>query len=263
MKIWKGLLKKEWLLMKDWFYKMIIATVLLTFVLPVLAELYLNNSINFLSEGFTLSSSLWLILNFLMPAIIIMISLRKESERLDIWLHSPVPIFKLFGAKIVFSIMTGAVNYLISLVLITTLFSVRISPIQLMFDSDVLGFMLLFLSVLFFASIMLMFIALFYHVLYLVLQPYTKKLTTVVTFGILVLSMWLEKIVTTSPIYQKISTFGKFWTISENRYYLMEEVTYLTVDDSLFYVGEVLLSLTFAGILFVVASVLFEKKVRL
>ncbi|AOV06428.1 hypothetical protein [Sporosarcina ureilytica] len=263
MNRWKGLFKKEWLLMNGWFYATMIATVLLAFIFPVLATLYLDTSSNLLSEGFIFLAPIWLILNVFIPTIILMVSLGKESRRPDIWLHSPASVFQLFSAKLFFSMMTGAVNFLISLILITALFSFRIQPIQFVFDNHTQDFWILFLSVMFFASIMLLFIGLFFHVLYLVLLPYTKKFTTAITFGILILFVWLEKIVTALPVYQKTSTFGKFWSVSESRFHLVEDATYFRVDESFLYVGEILLSVTFAGILFVVASVLFEKKVRL
>lgn len=263
MKKWNGLFMKDWMLMRGWFYASVAATVLLAFVLPIVAVFYLDTSSNLLSEGLMFSSPFWLVLNVFTPTIILVVSLGKELGSPDIWLHSPVSVFELFGAKVLFSIITGVINFLLSLLLVTILFSFRWEPIQIVFDIDMINVWVLFMGIMFFASIMLVFLVLFFRVLYIVLRPYTRKLTPAVLFCFIFLLSWLEKTVTSTQLYQKVSETGKIGSVSDMRFDLVEETTYFTVSASNFYVGETLLHLVFAGLLFIIAAVLFERKVRL
>lgn len=263
MKKWKGLMIKEWLLMKHWVYTMLGMAVLLTLILPIVVMLYVDSTPSLLSTGFIALAPLWLFSTLLTPAILLMVSLGKESTRPDIWLHSPISIYELFGVKTLFAVLVGVGNLVLSFVLLMVTFSVRLQPFGMFYEPGTVKFWFIFSTVLLFAAMMIMCIGLFFRVVYLVIRPITKKFSMVLTFGLLVLYIWIGNIVINSSVYVKVSSFGNFGKIRENRFELAGDTAYFTVDGSFFYVGEILLSIGFAGLLFVASALLFEKKVRL
>lgn len=254
---------KEWLLMRSWTYATAIFTGLFTFIIPVFITLYFSISTSQFNEGFNALSLFWFVAIMFIPAIILMVSLGKEAERSDIWLHSPNSIFTLFGVKVFFASLVGVLNLLLSGIFLFLLFSVKLQPLRMVFEGDTLYFWLLFLPVLFIISMILMCIGLLFRVIYLVMRPRTKKMTGLITSIALVLFVWgVNKIIATE-IYQKVSKVGKIGSVSESYFYLGDESSYLWVDESLFYLGEMILSFGYASLLFIVASLLFERKVRL
>ncbi len=263
MKVWQGLLMKERLLMRGWFYATIAFMTLLTFVLPVFLTLYFKFSSNEIKEGFTAITIFWFLFVIFIPAIILMVSVGKEVERPDIWLHSKNTIFTLFGVKTLYASFVGAVNIVISSIFIILLYTVHLEPFRLVLSEANLLFWLLFLISLFFLSIILMMVGLLFRVVYLILRPYTKKITGLLTLGLLFFLAWVAEKLSSSKIYQEIATFGKIGNVSESQFYLGDESSYLWIDASLFYVGEIVLNIGFASLLFITAALLFEKKVRL
>lgn len=263
MNIWKGLLMKEWLLMRGWTYVTLIFTGMFTFFIPIFITLYFSVSVSQFNEGFNALSIFWFMAILFIPAIILMVSLGKEAERSDIWLHSPNSIFTLFGVKVFFAGLIGMLNLLLSAFFLMLLFSVKLQPYRLVFEGDTLYFWLLFLPSLFIISIIIMCIGLLFRVIYLVMRPRTKKLTSSITFVSLFLFIWVSNKIIATEIYQKVSKVGKIGSVSESYFYLGDESSYLWVDESLFYLGEIILSFGYASLLFIAASLLFERKVRL
>lgn len=263
MKVWQGLLMKERLLMRGWFYATIAFMTLLTFVLPVFLTLYFKFSSNEIKEGFTAITIFWFLFVIFIPAIILMVSVGKEVERPDIWLHSKNTIFTLFGVKTLYASFVGAVNILISSFFIVLLYTVHLQPFRLVLGEGTLRFWFLFLISIFFLSVILMVVGLLFRVVYLILRPYTKKITGIITFGLLFLFVWVVEKISNSSIYQEISMFGKIGSLSGSRFYLEDESSYLSIDATLFHIGEIVLNIGFASLLFITAALLFEKKVRL
>lgn len=263
MNKWRGLLIKEWFLTKHWIYATFVLNVLLTFVLPVMVTLYLPSTVTLVSEGFTWLSPFWLLAVVMTPTIIFMMSLGKEARRPDICLHSPSSIYVLFGMKSLFSIIVGVVNLCISLVLLMGTLSLRIAPFGFVYESGTFQFWLVYMGVLFLATIMIMFVGLFFYVVYLVIRPFTKKFSMVVTFGLLLGYLWIGSWVVNSSVYITITRIGKFGAVKENRFNLAGEGFYFSVNESVFYAGQILLNIGLASLLFIAAALLFEKKARL
>lgn len=263
MNKWKGLLIKEWFLMKRWVYATFVLNVLLTFVLPMVVTLYLRSKITLVSEGFTWLSPFWLLAVVMTPTIILMMSLGKEAVRPDIWLHSPSSVYELFGLKSLFSVIVGVANLCISLGLLMGTLSLRIAPFGFVYESGTFQFWLVYMGILFLAMIMIMCVGLFFSVIYLIIRPFTKKFSIVLTFGLLLGYLWIGNKVVNSSVYLTISRMGKFGAVKESRFNLADESIYFSVNESAFYVGQILLSIGLAGLLFIVAALLFEKKVRL
>lgn len=259
----KGLFMKEWFFMRGWAYAVLIFSVLLTFIIPISLTIYFSDSLAALNGALASILFLGVAFSIFIPALILMASLGKEAERPDIWLHSPSSIFTLFGVKALFASLVGAVNMIISAVFFTFLLMIELEPFQLALEETPLRFWFIFFTGLFLIALILMCIGLLFRVIYLVMKPYTGRMTKYLTFGALLLFVWIIDKITNSSPYQKISTFGKIGEASGSQFSLGEDSLTLWVDESLFYIGETFLSIGFASLLFIGSALLFEKKVRL
>ena len=110
MKQWNGLMKKEWVAMKGWLYGTVGASILITLVIPYVVPMFLEGNVDALISGLI---PFWILVSLILPVFVILSSLKKEMGHPDIWLHSPVSIFKLFGSKAVFAALVGVVNLLL------------------------------------------------------------------------------------------------------------------------------------------------------
>ena len=200
MKQWNGLLKKEWVAMKGWFYGTIVASILLIFVLPFIFTLFFGGGADSLEVFLSPILLFGALLGVFMPSIILLVGFGKETDRPDIWLHSAGSIFKLFGSKVIFAAFVGAVNLVIfTLLLLLQLgFTKEVSGIK--FNGEFIGNGGLVLLFLFFASLMMMCIALLFRVFFLVIKPYTKKLTLPILGVCFVVAASVESKITGSAI---------------------------------------------------------------
>lgn len=257
MKQWNGLLKKEWVGMKGWVYGLLGASVFFIFVLPFV--LYVMFGATFMA----MMPFLVFLVAFT-PGLLLLVSLGKETVRPDVWLHSPASVFKLFGAKAFIAAGTGAVQLLISSLLLILQLSILDGTAGFIFDSRFLFDGSFTFLALFYISLVLMCYGLLFRVVYIVIRTYTKVLTGPVMIGLAFLAFWVANAVTKSAVYENIANFGPIGTLQERRYYVDEaEGSYFWLGGSSFYIGEIVLNVGFIALLFVTASVLFEKKVRL
>ena len=261
MKQWNGLMKKEWVSMKGWLYWTVGASILITFIIPFVLPMFLEGSVIALISGLI---PFWILISLILPVIVILNSLKKEMGHPDIWLHSPVSIFKMFGAKAVFAGIVGIVNLVI--VIFLGLLHFKLSTIEMDFIST-LGVLGTFILVFFMVSLMVMCIGLFVKVLYYVIKPYMKVFTIPFLFVFIFASAWtieriIEKVKGTA-IYEKVSTFGPIGNPSKGGFFIEREHFFFELDETIFHIGDLLVNSFCIGLLFITAAVLFERKVRL
>ena len=261
MKQWNGLMKKEWVSMKGWLYGTVGASFLITLIIPFVVPMLLEGSVGALISGLI---PFWILISLILPVIVLLNSLKKEMGHPDIWLHSPVSIFKMFGSKAVFAGFVGIVNLLI--VTLLGLFHFKLSTIATNFTSTI-GVLATFILVFFMVSLMVMCIGLFVKVLYYVTKPYLKVFTITILFVFIFASAWaIERIIEKvkgTVIYEKIATFGPIGNPSKGGFFIEKEHFFFEVDETIFHIGDLLMNASFIVLLFITAAVLFEKKVRL
>lgn len=260
MKQWSGLLKKEWSAMNGQFYVTIVAALMFVLLIPF-GSILLNWGLNALELSVTLSS-IWLMLGMLIPTIILLISLGKEMNRPDIWLHSTSSIFKLFGSKVVFSGFIGFVNMLIPILVIIAesrfvYFLVDI-PFKTMLGLG--GFMLLVFYIL---SLLILCTGLFFGVLYQLIKPVLKGFSGPVVLILFLFSSWVLERITSTTMYEKIANFGPLIGPDKEVFNFTSGKHFLEIDLISFRSGIILFDLLMAVLLFIAAVVLFEKKVRI
>ena len=262
MKQWNGLMKKEWVSMKGWLYGTVGASILITLIIPFVVPMFLEGSVGSLISGLI---PFWILVSLILPVIVLLNSLKKEMAHPDIWLHSPVSIFKMFGSKAVFAGFVGIVNLLI--VISLGLFHLKLSTIAINFTFANVGVLSTFILVFFMVSLVLMCIGLFVKVLYYVIKPYAKVFTIPILFVFFFASGWvIEKIIEKvkgTTVYEKIATFGPIGNPSKGGFFIEKEHFFFEVDETIFHIGDLLMNASFIVLLFITAAVLFEKKVRL
>lgn len=111
---WRGLLKKEWILMRWQMIAFIVVSLLICFanLTPVLAGL--KNFEHIDPQG--LYDMMLRILLIIGPVLIV-ISIEYERKQLDVWLHSPASMFQVLGVKVLVAIIAVVVAMLFTSVL--------------------------------------------------------------------------------------------------------------------------------------------------
>ena len=262
MKQWNGLLKKEWVTMREWLYGNAVIAILLMLVASFGLSMLIEGKVNvFLILGIVII--IWIITSIFLPVVILLNSLWKDWNRPDLWLHSTSSIYKLFGSKSIFAIIVGAVNVLIptSLLLIYALFWG--SPLFELSFGELVFFVWLLVFAFFTASIMIMCTGLFFGVFYQLIKPVVKGFTVPITVILFVILAQTFERVKVTTIYQKVAAFGPIGDPTREKFYIERGNFFIGPTEPVVYTGDVLLSLLFILLLFVVSTVLFEKKVRL
>ena len=158
--------------MKEWFYGSIITQVCIVLFLTFFST-FIIEEVNLMEIMQIFSGLLGLMLGILLPITVLLVSLNKEMQRPDIWLHSTARTVKLFGVKMLFGSMIGFVNVVITLIIV--LIASRFSgfPIVILFN-EVLQIGATAAVMFFLLSIFIMCTGLFLGVVYQLLKPVVK-----------------------------------------------------------------------------------------
>ena len=260
MKQWNGLLKKEWSVMSGQFYATIVASILFTLLIPFGSTLF-NWGLNGLMLSFVLSI-IWVLASLFIPTIMLLISLGKEMNRPDIWLHSTASIFKLFGSKTVFAGFVGFVNMAIPMLVII----VESRYIDLLVDfqfNTILELWGLLFFILYMVSLPIMCTGLLFGVLYQLIKPMIKGFSGPVVVILFLFSSWVLERVTSTTIYEKMTSLGPVIGLDKSIFKIAQENHFFEIDVTVVHTGPILMDVLFAVFSFIIAVVLFEKKVRI
>lgn len=260
MRQWNGLLKKEWASMRGPFYATMVALMFFTILIP-----FGSNIFDWGLDGLEVSivlSFVWMATSVLIPTIMLLISLGKEMNRPDIWLHSTVSIFKLFGSKTIFAWFVGFVNILISIIVMAVGSRFYDLWIDIPFKSiqELGGFILLNMNLF---SVLILCTGLFFGVLYQLFKPVLKGFSGPVVVSLFLFSSWVTARVSSTATYEKVTNFGPRIGLNQDIFNLSKGNHYFEINLVGFEMGAILLDTGLAVILFVAAVVLFERKVRI
>lgn len=256
MEQWNGLLKKEWFLMKEWFWATIGIAVFSIFLLPYGISLFLQEEN--VAEVALGAGMFWIIIGIIVPTIILLNSIGKEMQHPDIWLHSTASMHKILSVKMSFAAFIGLINLVLS---ISTTF-IRLSGGGLTLSNMMqLGWTLI-LSF-FIASICIMCVGLLFGAIFQVIKPVVKGFSWPIILLLLLVAGWAMERISRSTLYQKIGEIGpKIGINSENTTFNEGSLT-MEIEALELRTGDLFMDIIFAALLFFVASFLLEKKVRL
>lgn len=270
MKKWKGLLKKEWAISKWGIISLVFLNVFVVLLGPTIISQVFGIPQEFFTNTLVLVGA-WLIFNIFVGVGVLLTSLGHEMKQPDIWLHSPISMLQLVGAKALFA---GTVTAFLlalggGLLGISFILSDAIETISI-FDGILA--MLSVLIALFLNSVFVMALGFFgwsvYQVIYSRIGRLSRFVTTIFFFLGIATGLHLsEKLAVGRAIASFFQTVKKIGPVK------FTDATFYNEHDSYFFMGIVPEGVVFSigslfiyGImtivLFVVGSILFEKKVR-
>lgn len=263
MTIWNGLWKKEWHMMRGWFYGTLLGSVAISFILPLLLTYFFEWKFTQLDMELHFIPLIWMVFTVFIPLSIAVTSINMELERPDVWLHTPASIFQLFGVKVVYAITVGLLNMTVTTILF--LFYLRLTDglSQVLSISELLAFVVHFLLMLSFITWIIVIVGLFFRIIHLLFKQLFGSSAIIIVIILFIAFMAAIDWITKTALYTKISTIGSLQNVPNRELLLGNGESSLFVGGEFFYVGELFMTYSFMGLLFIATALLFEKKVRL
>lgn len=260
MQQWNGLLRKEWVTMKNLVLVSALVAVAAMSFLPVVIVRFLGTGVQ-VFEVALVFCFLWASASVLAPVIALFIMLERDMKRPDVWLHSNASIFKLIGSKVFFSMLIGIGGLLIPTIVLAIQYALFASSI-LTFDA-LLFYGSIYIVVLFVASISILCTGFLFWVLYRLMEPFIRGFSIPVTIILFFFSLFVIERIESWDLYNKVVKVGPIDLLQLKNPKLDVGNGYFELTGTTFYTGQIVFDVLFTAIMFIVATVLFEKKVRL
>ena len=264
MEAWKGLFKKEWVIMK-W---KVIALILVNVAIAIISvsPVYSKVPKDFILES-QFFRDVWILIHLIIGLLLLYQSLGREMNRADIWLHSPVSIGKLVGAKGLFSAFIVTCSLLVCGTIVGVFYYVGGGTVPIS-----AGVVLLFsaIAAIFLSSIYVMGVGFFFWSIDQVGNSRIGWFSILITLGLFRVWAYFGKYLYSSKVIGMIKDVGTIQItgsisffeenyIFENNYFFWG----FFPEGALLSIGSFVLFALFTVIYFAFGSILFEKKVRL
>lgn len=260
---WRGLLQKEWVTWKYGVVTLFLLNVFVILIGPIITQWLFGAPQDFFTNTVVLVGT-WFVLIAFIGMFLISISLSHEMKRPDLWLHSPLSIFQLIGAKVMFAAFTVAALLLFGGLLLGAqfIFSEATKTVALMDGTLALVSVLIKLLLI---SLFLMMLSVFAWALNRVFRSRLRSVGDFLSMIILFVVMFLFEKIRVSGSLDQMKAFGPVKLTNTTLYNEHDSYffTGIVPDGVIFSVGGFLLYGGIAVMLFIVGSMLFEKKVRL
>jgi len=264
MKSWLGLLWKEWLLLRWGVGLIAVLSFFVILVGPLAIQKLFDVPGDYFSQAMVLGG-IWLVLHLFVGLFLLFTSLGNEMKQPEIWLHSPVPMAGLVGAKVAFASTITAASLLWNGLLLGIAFYLSEGGGTIPYENGVLPLLSVMVA-LFLRSLFVMGLGFFFWSFYQVLHARIGKFLGATASNILFfISIFLWEKVRVSGILDPLKAFGPVkWTDAaffneSDSYFFMG----IAPEGVAFTIGGVLVYGMVTVALFMVGAVLFEKKVRL
>ena len=255
----KGLFKKEWVLMRREFIALIFVDIVV--VGTSLQFMFIEGQDYFSSESQWLQEKL-IIVHLAAGVILLYQSLNREMKRPDIWLHSPVPFWRLIGVKGLFLAYVVMLSLLLCGAIIGVSYYIGGGTFPIL-DGIVLLFSVSVAIVL--NSIYIMALGFLFWSIYQVLRSRIGWFSIIITIGVFYVWAFFWGILYFLELFSPIKEMGPI-KLTEGLSYLAYHnyiFTGLVPESAILSIGSLLLYVVMIAIYFFAGSVLFEKKVRL
>lgn len=262
MTVWNGLWQKEHRMMRGWLYGTFMSSIAVSFVLPLLLTVFFEWRFGQIDFDLYFIPLIWLAFSVFIPLSLAMSSLNIELERPDVWFHTPASIFQLIGVKAAYAMVVGILNIVTTLILFIVLLRIMDAMNTMMTLSDLLLFVVRFIFFVSLGALIVLVFGLLFRVIHLVIRPYFRSSTILVSIAIFIGFMALLNWIMKTSLYTKISTSGPIMIVEDRGLTFGEDSSALEVSGQM-YVGDLVTTLLFLGALFITAALLLEKKVRL
>lgn len=264
MKQLKGLIKKEWALMRLWLVILCILNTLGIVGIPILLNIWIEDLPIFRTA--IILVGIWLFFSYLIATILFLTSLQLDMKKPDIWLHTESSIYKLIGIKLASATVITSLSLLWIELLLVILQAVNADP-EFMTFGQLLEMQVYVLGGIFFYILLNLIIVLFFWVIYHLMRPFVKGFSLIISFSLFIASSIFLSMSSNVEFFQKIPRFGgvnipvpSFIEQLKN----LNNIENLTVFvEPTIYVSDIFLITAFAIILFWGSALWFEKKVRM
>ncbi|AXI00463.1 hypothetical protein DV702_12500 [Sporosarcina sp. PTS2304] len=261
--VWRGLIRKEWIVMKWLVLWLVLLNVLVVCVAPLVVGHFVGMQ-GTVNENMHVLAGTWFALYTFAGIGILIYSLTKEMKNPEIWLHSPQSLYELVGVKVWFS----------ALVAISTLFfggmlaSLSLYVAGYWTNETAWQGLLSLVSVVVAISLKLLFVmavGFFFWSIYEVLQPRLTLLTIPITVTVFVTATVLWEQLRTAGFFDWLRLFVPVRLTTESFYNDQTSYFFMGIvpDGIIFSLGSLLFYLLLSVFLIVLGSKLFEEKVRL
>ncbi|MDP5273896.1 hypothetical protein [Chengkuizengella axinellae] len=270
MDSWMGLLKKDFLLMKNRFLVFLMLDLLafgLGWYLHIKEIGFLNNpSLNWVMNENDFIKLIPLAiaigLHVLFISFYVFMSLRKEGKQLHLWLHNPQSAYVLLGSKVV----NGLIALIISLIFSFFLFFMYFLPILSELGPHIgdLTKLIMYASTnIIFASLVIGSAILFFWVLYHVFKSRIGKWSLLVILIVMILFIWGMSNFQATDIYNNLVLRGEI-NIEFPSFEALNfvESNVMDVDQGEDFVGLYVFNVLIFAVLFVLSAWMIEKKVE-
>lgn len=255
MKQFKGLLMKDWTIVKGYVF----LALLLNLLIPVGASAVLQIG---WFEGILSFSAAMMGLHAIMPLVLLAILLSKDMERPDIFFHSGASIHLLNGAKLVVAIGGTLIAFVFAtlIALVSLLFAPGQAGIPEVLASGALYTLNIFLF-----SLIIVIVFYFFATVFYLIKPRIGAFTYIVTFGLFFVAIDLWTRFQETAFYSRISDFWVV-TIADGDGLQVEKsagsIEFSIDSASSLAVGDWLIHFVLLAALYFLASYWFERKVR-
>lgn len=252
----KGLLRKEWVLLRWGIFLLILTYIIVLLAAPTIIHIVFGVPLDLFQNRLGLFGLLF-VFTMLVSLGMLFTSLRHEMRRPDVWLHSPASMLQLVGAKAIIAVLTTAFLLLLSSVLlgISYYFSDARGTISFFEGSLVV---LSVIIALFLNSIYIMAIGFMFWVIHQITRSYIGEVAFIVTLGVFFAGAYVWEKLMISGLFHGIKEIGPV-QLTNHSFSLLG----FNHDGIAFTSGNLLLNGIFVAVIFIFGSKLFEKKVRL
>ena len=263
----KGLLKKEWILLKWGVITVFLLNIIVVMAAPPIINRAFGLPLNTF-ENTLVISGVWFVVSMFVAVGILYASLETEMKQPDIWLHSPVPMWQLVGIKAVFAIAVTAMLLVLGGVLLSISFLMSDAYGTIPKLSGALAMLSVMISI-FLKAIYIMALVFMFWSLYQVWRTRSGQLSVIFTsllfFAGIFTGTVISELLRASKVLTAIKEFGPV-KLTNTTFYNEQNSYFFTgfvPDGVIFTIGGLILYGALTILFFAVGAKVFEKKVRL
>ena len=263
----KGLIRKEWILLKWGILALVFVNIVVVMAVPPLINRAFDLPLNTFENSLIISGT-WFVVSMFIGVGILFTSLEKEMKQPDIWLHSPAPMWQLVGVKAVFAVAVTALILVLNGVLLSISFMLSDAYGTISRFDGALSMVSVMISI-FLKSIYIMGFGFMFWSFYQIGRSRSKGLSVIFTTLLFFAGIFTGTVIaelfrsieflTTIKEFGPVKLTGLAFYNEQNSYFF----TGIVPDGVVFTVGGLILYGALTLIFFAVGAKLFEKKVRL
>ncbi|QUW20556.1 hypothetical protein JSQ81_11875 [Sporosarcina sp. Marseille-Q4063] len=267
VKSMKGLMRKEWILLKWGILALVFVNIAVVLVVPPLINRAFDLPMNTFENSLIISGT-WFAFTISAGVVILFTSLEKEMKQPEIWMHSPAPMWQLVGIKAVFAVAVTGLILILNGVLLSISFMISDAYGTIPRFDGVLSMVSVMISI-FLKSIYIMGFGFMFWSFYQIGRSRSKGLSVIFTTLLFFAGIFTGSVIAglfrSIEFLMNIKGFGSV-KLTELAFYNEQNSYFFTgivPDGIVFSVGGLILYGAVTLIFFAVGAKVFEKKVRL